>query len=166
MVILESHLSGRAFGRKLELDLLEPLGRAMVFVLGIYGLLRLLVMRRSGAFAAFELGDYESSMFLLEITLGVALPVLLLSFKSIRYSERGLVIGAFLAVLGFVVNRLNVSLTGMEAAAGVAYLPSFMEVIVSVGLVAVGFAAFAVAARHLPIFPEAPGEAQRLRAAV
>jgi len=166
MVILESHLSGRAFGRKLELDLLEPLGRAMVFVLGIYGLLRLLVMRRSGAFAAFELGDYESSMFLLEVALGVALPVILLSFRSIRHSERGLVIGAFLAVLGFVVNRLNVSLTGMEAAAGVAYLPSFMEVIVSVGLVAVGFAAFAMAARHLPIFPEAPGEAPRLRAAV
>jgi Ni/Fe-hydrogenase subunit HybB-like protein len=105
-------------------------------------------------------------MFLLEMILGVALPVCLLSFQTIRHSERGLVVGAFLAVLGFVVNRLNVSLTGMEAAAGVAYLPSFMEVTVSVGLVAVGFAAFAVAARRLPVFPEARGEAQRLPAGV
>ena len=35
------------------------------------------------------------------------------------------------------------------------YLPSWMELTVSLGLVAVGFAVFAVAARFLPIFPEA-----------
>jgi len=60
-----------------------------------------------------------------------------------------------LAVLGFVVNRLNVSVTGMEGAAGVNYLPSWMEVAVSVGLVAIGFAAFALVARSFAVFPEA-----------
>jgi Ni/Fe-hydrogenase subunit HybB-like protein len=162
MVILESHLSGRAFGRKLELELLEPLGRAMVVVLGVYGLLRLLAMHRTGALGALDPTGYEGSMFLLEMVLGVALPVLLLSISRVRHSERGLVAGAFLAVLGFVVNRLNVSVTGMEGAAGVRYLPSWMEVAVSVGLVAIGFAAFALAARMLPIFPEAARREGRL----
>lgn len=155
MVILESHLSGRAFGRRLELHLLEPLGRAMVVVLGLYGLLRFLALRRNGALAELLAPGYEAWMFLLEVGLGVVLPVVLLSLPRVRASERGLVAGAFLAILGFVMNRLNVAVTGMERAAGVRYLPSWLEVAVSVGLVAVGFAAFALAARHLPIFPEA-----------
>jgi len=165
MVILESHLSGRAFGRRLELELLEPLGRVMVVVLGVYGLLRLLVLRRSGELAALDPTSYEGGMFVLEMLLGVVLPVGLLSVSRIRHSERGLVAGAFLAVLGFVVNRLDVSVTGMEGAAGVRYLPSWMEVTVSVGLVAIGFAAFAIAARRLPIFPEAESGSERLEAA-
>src|SRR4029453_2412194 len=49
MVIIESYLSGRSIGRRLELRLLEPLGRAMVVVLGVYGVLRFLALRRSGA---------------------------------------------------------------------------------------------------------------------
>jgi Ni/Fe-hydrogenase subunit HybB-like protein len=155
MVILESHLSGRAFGRRLELHLLEPLGRAMVVVLGVYGLLRFLALRRNGALAELLAPGYEAWMFLLEAGLGIVLPVVLLSLPRVRGSERGLVAGAFLAILGFVMNRLNVAVTGMERAAGLRYLPSWMEVAVSVGLVAVGFAVFALAARHLPIFPEA-----------
>lgn len=155
MVILESHLSGRAFGRRLERHLLEPLGRAMVVVLGLYGLLRFLGLRRNGALAELLAPGYEARMFLLEVGLGVVLPIVLLALPRVRASERGLVAAAFLAILGFVMNRLNVAVTGMERAAGVHYLPSWMEVAVSVGLVAVGFAVFALAARHLPIFPQA-----------
>ncbi|HJS57324.1 MAG TPA: Ni/Fe-hydrogenase cytochrome b subunit [Vicinamibacteria bacterium] len=159
MVILESHLSGRAFGRRLELHLLEPLGRAMVVVLGLYGVLRFLALRRNGTLAELLAPGYEAWMFLLEVGLGVVLPVVLLALPRVRASERGLVAAAFLAILGFVMNRLNVAVTGMERAAGVQYLPSWMEIAVSVGLVAVGFAVFALAARHLPIFPEAEAAA-------
>jgi Ni/Fe-hydrogenase subunit HybB-like protein len=158
MVILESYLSGRSFGRRLELALLEPLGRAMAVVLGVYGVLRVLALRRSGALAELLTPGYESSMFVLEFSLAVLLPVALLSVPRVRGSERGLVAAAFLAVLGFVVSRLNVAVTGMERAAGVRYVPSWMELTVSVGLVAVGFAVFAVAARLLPIFPVSAGE--------
>jgi Ni/Fe-hydrogenase subunit HybB-like protein len=154
MVIVESWLSRRAFGRHLEMELLETLGRAMVVVLGVYGLLRLQIVAQNGALRALREPGYEQSLFLLEFGLGVALPVGLLLVPRIRHSERGLVLGACLAVLGFVMNRLDVSLTGMERAAGVRYLPSWMEVAVSVGLVAVGFAAFALCVRYLPVFPE------------
>jgi len=154
MVILESHLSGRAFGRELEMELLEPLGRAMVVVLGLYGLLRLDLLVKSGAIAQAFRTTYEARMFQIEYGLGVVLPVLLLSIGRVRRSRNGLVMGAFLAVLGFVMHRLNVSVTGLERASGTRYLPSWMEMTVSVGLVAIGFAVFALAARFLPIFPE------------
>lgn len=154
MVILESYLSGRAFGRELEMDLLEPLARGMVVALGIYGIMRLQVIFRNGAWRSVANGDYEGLMFLLEFLLGVVLPVALLAFRRLRTNPRWLVTGAFLAVLGFVVNRLNVSVTGMERAAGARYLPSVSEVIVSLGLVAVGMAVFALIVRFFPIFPE------------
>ena len=156
MVILESYLSGRAFRRHLEMDLLEPLARGMVVMLGIYGLMRLQGIRRNHAFGSILDFSYEGQMFLLEFTLGVILPVVLMSFRRLRNDPDWLVGGAFLAVLGFVMNRLNISITGMEAASGTRYLPSAMEVIVSVGLVATGMAVFAFAVRNFSIFPDGP----------
>ncbi len=152
MIIVESYLSKRAFGRHLEMELLEPLARGMAVALGIYGLLRLQTLFGNGAIGALRDPGYEEWMFLLEMTIGVLLPVALLAFPRVRTSERGLVVAGFLAVMGLVVNRLNVSLTGMEAAAGVRYIPSWMEVTVSVGLVVLGMIAFAAAVSYLPIF--------------
>jgi Ni/Fe-hydrogenase subunit HybB-like protein len=82
--------------------------------------------------------------------------VVLMSFRRLRNDPDWLVGGAFLAVLGFVMNRLNISITGMEAASGTRYLPSGMEIIVSVGLVATGMAVFAFAVRNFSIFPGGP----------
>jgi Ni/Fe-hydrogenase subunit HybB-like protein len=154
MTILESHLSKRAFGRQLEMDLLEPLARGMVVALGVYGLLRVIVVAKNGALAMLLAPGYEEWMFLLEMVLGVLLPVGFLLVERVRTNPTGLVVSALLAVLGFVMNRLNVSVTGMERAAGVQYVPSWMEVTVSLGLVALGFALFALAVRYLPVFPE------------
>ena len=156
MVILESYMSQRAFGHHLAMDLLEPLARAMVVVLGIYGLMRLQVVIRNGSFAGLRHPGYEGWMFIAEMMIGVVLPVAMLAFRKIRENPPTLVLGAFLAVLGFVMNRLNVSVTGMEQALGGRYIPSVMEIIVSVGLVAIGMIAFALAVRHLHIFPEGP----------
>ncbi len=154
MVILESYLGKRAFGRHLELDLLEPLARGMVVTLGIYGLLRVIVISQNGAVAMLRHPGYEARMFLLEMIVGVVVPVGLLLSERLRTNPTGLVVAAFFAVVGFVMNRLNVSVTGMEGAAGVRYVPSWMEITVSLGLVALGFAAFALAVRYLPVFPE------------
>ncbi len=157
MTILESYLSKREFGRHLEMDLLEPLARSMVVTLGVFGLLRVIVIVRNGSVATLLAPGYEQWMFLLEMVVGVALPVGLLLIERVRTHPTGLVVGAFLAVLGFVMNRLNVSVTGMEGTAGVQYVPSWMEITVSLGLVALGFALFALAVRYLPIFPEPVG---------
>ena len=54
--------------------------------------------------------------------------------------------------MGFILNRLNISITGMEAWAGVSYFPSWMEIMVTVSIVTFGFVIFAMAARYLPVF--------------
>jgi len=156
MVILESYMSKRAFGRHLEMDLLEPLARGMVVMLGIYGLMRLQVIIRNHSISDVWHFTYEGKMFLVEFVLGVLIPVGLLAFRRFRTNPTTLVIGAFSAVLGFVMNRLNVSLTGMERALGGRYIPSLMEIVVSVALVAIGMAVFAFCVNTFNIFPEGP----------
>ena len=58
---------------------------------------------------------------------------------------------AVLVVAGFVVNRLNVSITGLEGAQGGRYVPSVAEGIITLMLVAIGVAAFGLAVRFLPV---------------
>jgi Ni/Fe-hydrogenase subunit HybB-like protein len=100
-------------------------------------------------------------MFHVEFLIGVLLPLGLLAFPRIRANSGGLYGAALLVVLGFVANRLNVSITGLEGAAGGRYVPATSEVAISMMLVAIGFAAFGLAVRYLPVYPEpeprAPG---------
>jgi len=58
-----------------------------------------------------------------------------------------------LVVLGFITNRLNVSITGQESAAGMHYLPKWTEIAVTGAIIAAGFALFGLATKYLPIFP-------------
>ena len=56
---------------------------------------------------------------------------------------------------GFLVNRLNVSTTGLDASSGVHYFPSWMEIAVTMSIVVVGMNLFRLAARYLPVFHDA-----------
>jgi Ni/Fe-hydrogenase subunit HybB-like protein len=73
---------------------------------------------------------------------------------KIRESAQGLYLAAVLTLLGFVTNRLNVTITGVENAVGGRYTPKWTEVVITAMFVALGFAIFGLAAKYLPIFPE------------
>jgi Ni/Fe-hydrogenase subunit HybB-like protein len=75
-----------------------------------------------------------------------------LSIPKVRQNATGLFAGALLIIIGFVVNRLNISITGMEAWAKVSYFPSWMEIAITLMIVTTGFMVFGVAARYLPVF--------------
>jgi Ni/Fe-hydrogenase subunit HybB-like protein len=155
MTIFESSLSARYFRRQLELPLLRELGRILLVVLYLYLLLRVMDLHRRDAWAfVFEL-RYETYLFYLEMLVGLALPIALLMVPRIRESAGGLYLISVLVVLGFVTNRLNVAITGMETAAGLRYVPKWTELAVTAMIIAAGFAIFALAVKHLPIFPEA-----------
>ncbi|GAB4331525.1 MAG: Ni/Fe-hydrogenase cytochrome b subunit [Candidatus Abyssubacteria bacterium] len=154
MVIVESYLSRRAFRKRLELDLLSGIGRALVVALAVYFVLKLKDLYNRDAFGLLFDGSHESKMFLLEMGLGVAAPLGLLATRQVRESQAGLFISALMVALGFVINRLNVSITGMMRSSGVSYFPTWMEIGATMFLVAMGFALFAMAVRYLPVFPE------------
>jgi len=158
MVIVESNWSRRAFGHEIDVKLLSKLGQGMVVVLGTYAVLRIWDLHYRGSLKAVLVPSEESLMFVLEMLMMVVIPVGLLVFRKIRESRLGLVAGGFIAVLGLVMNRLNVAITGMRASSGVDYRPHWMEWGLTAGLVALGILLFGLAVKYLPVFGHAPVE--------
>lgn len=157
MVIVESSLSARAFKKSLEIDILSVAAKAMVVVLGVYGLLRLWDMNYRGILKTVDFSTTEGLYFIGEMVLLVVVPVGLFIFRRVRQNPRWLFVGALSGVLGFVLNRLNVAITGMEWSSGAKYTPTWMEWSVSFMFAAAGFAIFALAVKYLPIFESEHG---------
>ena len=90
----------------------------------------------------------------LELSLSLIVPLALLLQKKVRTSSGGLYLAAVMVVLGFITNRLNVSITGLESSAGMHYIPKWTEIAVTGAIIAAGFALFGLAVKYLPIFPK------------
>lgn len=157
MTILESFLSHRAFRRMLEVDLLADLGKVIVVVLSLFLVIRLQDITSRGVWPLVFQTSYEGRMFLAEILLGTIGPIVLLFSRTIRTNPAGLFISSCMVICGFIMNRLNISITGMERSSGFAYTPRWTEVAVTVMLVGLGFLLFAAAVRYLNVFPRHAG---------
>ena len=82
------------------------------------------------------------------------IPMLFLFQSRVRSRPGALYACALLVVLGFIANRLNVTVTGLEASSGAHYVPKWSELSVTLSMVALGFAVFRYFAQHFPIFEE------------
>jgi c(7)-type cytochrome triheme protein len=154
MTIFESFMSYRAFGKRLEPELLAGIARVIVVVLGVYALIKVEDLAARGSLGLALVLTPESVLFWGEAGLGVLLPMALFASRRIRRSEGGLFFAALLTVMGFIINRLNVAVTGMTASSGVSYVPSWMEFAVTASIVGAGLGLFALAVKYLPIFPK------------
>jgi Ni/Fe-hydrogenase subunit HybB-like protein len=152
MVIFESGLSSRAFSHRFDMSVLAGVARALVVVLVVTAVLRIDDLIRRDALQLLLLHRQETYLFLLEFVLGILLPAGLLAVERLRTNPRWLFFCSTLAVVGFVVNRLNVSITGMAASSSADYFPTWMEVSVTLAIVGAGFGLFSLAVKHLPVF--------------
>jgi Ni/Fe-hydrogenase subunit HybB-like protein len=158
MVSTEAMLSAKAFNHKIDKEIYFGLARGMLNTLVIYLILKIFFLfKDAGIGLAFD-GSMEANMFLLEMALGVVIPILLLANKSIRTNTRGIFAVNILVILGVLVNRLNVCIFSQQeftTARGGNYFPSLMEFLISLGIVALGVFLFKMAAKHLPLFAKA-----------
>ncbi len=155
MMIVESRLSHRALGRGLEMPLLMSIGRALVVALAVYGTVRVADLVHRGVLARAFSASREAFFLDLELVIGVILPMALLAAPAVRRNSGRLYGAALLVVAGFIMNRLNVSITGLEWSQGGRYAPSPAEGVITLMLVGMGIAAFALAVRFLPVMVHA-----------
>lgn len=154
MVTIESFLSSRAFHREIEMPILSRLGKVTVVALAVYLVLKIEDIMNYNLLPYLFTFNLEGILYWTEIIVGVLLPMVLLVIPRVRSSRRGLFYSAVLAVSGFVMNRMNVSVTALERYYNANYFPSWTEISVTLMIVAVGFAVFALAAKNLAVFPE------------
>jgi len=155
-------VGSKAFGRKVEVDLLGKLGKGAMWLLVIYMVLRGGDLWFTGDLAAVFRFDSQSIWFWIEVVVGVILPILLFAQASIRKSESGLLFTSLLVIVGVFMNRFNATLVAQEVnrftVAAVtetaSYTPHWIEYAVQIGVLAAATLAWDFAARLLPIFPE------------
>jgi Ni/Fe-hydrogenase subunit HybB-like protein len=162
MTIFESSMTAKHFGKQLELPLIQALGRTLLVMVGVYTVVRFEDLLHRGALALLANGGWETILLLVEILLGSALPIILLLIPKVRESPKGLYLAAVVCLLGFVTNRMNVAITGMEAGTGQHYFPKWTEITITLAIIGFGFLVFTVAVKYLPIFGD---EAAHERAA-
>jgi Ni/Fe-hydrogenase subunit HybB-like protein len=156
MVIFESGVSHRIFrdrtdpNRNVDLDgIALSLARAGAIVLFAYVFLRLQGVAESGTWAMLATG--WGVLWLVEVG-GLALvPSLLLAYGS-RHRRVGIVrVAAVLAILGVVLNRLDVSIVAFNWTHPFQYVPSLIEIVGSVTIVTMGLLTFRWIVNRMPI---------------
>jgi Ni/Fe-hydrogenase subunit HybB-like protein len=160
MVVVESSISHRVFAKQVSghdaTKLLLGLGKAGALAMFAYFFLKLQGVIDGHAWGYLNTG--YGAWFLVEILGFVLLPSLLFAFGA-RYGKvRFVQAGGVLGVLGVALNRINVSIVAYNWNKPWAerYVPSWMEIWVSVTLVTVGVLAFRWIVNRMYILREDP----------
>jgi Ni/Fe-hydrogenase subunit HybB-like protein len=153
MVILESYISNRSFGRKVEMDVLMPLSRFSVALVGLYLMVKVGDLFIRGAHVyLFEL-NLQSVMFLIELSLFIV-PVVLLSIEHFRRVPQWLFASALMIAFGVGLNRFNVFLVAYQPPyTDYHYYPTVLEVLMTVGLIATLALVYRALVLVFPILP-------------
>lgn len=161
MITVESLVSGYLYKRELETTLLSKILKTAFWVLGLYLLIRIADILITGKASLIASGSWESVLFILEISIAVIIPMVLFGIPKIRRNPTGQWTGASLVVLGMVFNRINVSGLTMLRVTGDTYMPSWMEISVSAGVVSLATLVFLFSIEKfkvwdvLPVDPDA-----------
>lgn len=108
---------------------------------------------------------YSFSVWVVEVLLGIVVPVILFLTPRFNRNPANLVLGAGLAVIGLIVNRWNVTVSGLfvplEYSPGTLYtlepgnyFPNLIEWGVAIGLLGYFLLMITLGARYLPLFKE------------
>jgi Ni/Fe-hydrogenase subunit HybB-like protein len=143
MVSFEAMLSKKFLHHEVDNEVFYGLARGCLIVLSFYLVVKLYQwFVHAGIGAAFD-GTIEANMFLLEMLIGVIIPIVILSIKKYRTNVNIIFKVNIIVIAGVLLNRMNVCLFSMEQFnmwKGFSYTPSWMEFMVSLGIIFWGFA--------------------------
>lgn len=151
MVIFESYHSARTYGFPFEAKILSSLAKIIPYVFGTYLVLRIGELIVTGKYIYLLAGGAPAVMWFIEVFGGVIIPMLYFIDPKSRNNSNIMLWGAFFAMGGLIMNRMNAALIFMN---GAFYLPSWSELAVTIGLTCLGVIMFDAAVRFLPMFPE------------
>lgn len=155
MVIFESVIAHRSFRLPGEGALLSELGKFVPYTLGVYLVAKVADLAIRGQVTQLLSGGLYSGLLLLEFSLGVVIPIIVFANPRLRARTAWLFLGSVLVVLGVAFNRLNVFLFAYSPLdARAAYLPSWTEVFVTAGFIAMTVLIYRFLALNLPVIEQ------------
>ena len=159
MIIFESYQVARAFTREdgfqnteLKMDILSGASFAVLIALIAGLLLKIYDFVDNGKLIYLTVFSTETYLFYLEIVIGSIVPIWMLSYKKFREDRKWLYIISVCVICGLILNRLNVSITGLAASSGINYFPSFDEISITMMLVILAIFSFRTISKNFPVF--------------
>lgn len=152
IAILESLISSYAFKRPFEINELSGLAGLIPYITVIWFSVMVGDLIYRGQLPAVFKFDFYSRYFLSDFLL-VAIGSLFMFSGKLRRSPRWLFISAAMIVFGGALYRFNVYLIGFNPGKGWRYFPSFAEVMITVGIVALEILAYKVFVALFPVLP-------------
>lgn len=152
MVIIESLIASRSFGLKPEIEVLSQLARMLGPLLGIYLAFKIGDIFIREAFIYFQEISLESVMFIIELLIGVIIPMCIFFSQKALRSPGLLFTGSIMVVLGIVINRINAYLISYTPLYAVkSYFPSIGEISVTLGLTAIAVLMYRIFVKIFPV---------------
>lgn len=155
IVIFEASLVHKYMGQPDESELLATLTRIIPWVMGVYIAVKVSALIFLSHGPLFD-RPVLTTLFAIEMIAGVFIPFCLYLGKRIKSDKRLQLRAASLVIFGLVLNRFNVSMFGMEQANQRIYIPSFIESVVTLGIIAAHILFFVLIAKYFPIFEHHP----------
>ena len=153
MIIMALYLSVRSLNVRIDMRILEDFSRIIAPMLAIFTLFRFADLAKQHALGYLFLPVAETAYFWLEMALLVAAPLVLFNLPQVRSKPIGLYWASAVTIAGFMVHRMNVSITSLERATHAGYVPKWPELAVTLMLVTAAVLAFRLAVLHLKILP-------------
>jgi Ni/Fe-hydrogenase subunit HybB-like protein len=154
MVSFETILSSRVFKHKPPMDILLGMARGSLIVSGLYLVLKLLDLFTGPGIGRALNGSLTSNMYLIEMIIGIILPFILLTMNNVRTRLNGIFCVNILVIMGTVLNRFNVGIISMaeyNGLLGLDYFPSWMEITVTLAMVAFAILGFKISVKYLNV---------------
>jgi len=137
MVIFESLLAARSFKLKPEMEILSKLGRFVAPLLGFYLAFKIGDMVIRETFVYLTTPTTASVMFMIEIVVGVIIPIRLFMSPVVLKSPLWLFVASSCVIFGVLLNRVNTFIVAYAPPfAEKAYYPSIGEISVTIGFAA------------------------------
>ncbi len=158
MTVFEAYLSARAYRFPFEIKILSQVTKVIPYVIGLYLVLRIGELFVTGNYTYLLQGGAPAIMWFIEILVAGVIPFIYFSDAKARSDPNGIIWGAYFAIGGLILNRVNVATIFLD---GSFYIPSWQELMVTLGLTCLGVIMFDAAVRFLPMFPEPTKEAAK-----
>ncbi len=159
MVIFESLIAARSLGLKPEMHILSRLGSMIAPLLGIYLAFKIGDMFIRETFVYLTEFNTASVMFTIEVLFGVIIPLRMFLSTKVLKSPLFIFIASSLVVFGVLINRINnfvVAYTPPYSSGS--YFPSYGEISVTLGFVAMLVLAYRFIVLNFPVI-SLPGKA-------
>jgi Ni/Fe-hydrogenase subunit HybB-like protein len=158
MVIFESLIASRSFKMKPEMEILSRLGRMVPVIIAIYLAFKVTDMVIRETFKYVMVFDTASWMFIAEMLLMI-IPFFMLLIRKVSNSALGLFIAAGFVVAGVLLNRINNFIVAYQPYYDpVKYIPSFGEISVTVGCIALLVLAYRAIVMIFPVISQKRSE--------